>query len=269
MSTALIGHTGFVGSNLNRQKHFEELYNSKNIETIVGKDFELLVCSGAPAAKWLANKEPMKDRENLQRLMRYLEQVSAQKMILISTVDVYAVPIAVDEDTKIEIEGLHPYGRHRLELEKFVQENFDSLIIRLPGLFGQGLKKNIIYDFLNDNIGNWIHKDSIFQFYNLQHLWQDITTALDNQLNLVNFATEPTSVREVATKAFRVEFTNEPQQNPAKYDMRTKYYQDFDSYHPGYLYGKNQVLQELKEFVSKQTTSHNKVVHSQVTDQGS
>ena len=253
MKTALIGYTGFVGSNLIRQRNFDDFYNSKNIESIVGKNYELLVCAGAPAVKWLANKEPIKDRENLQRLMGCLRQVSAQKIILISTIDVYPVPVEVDEDTKIEVEGLQPYGKHRLELERFIQGRFDSLIIRLPGLFGSGLKKNIIYDFLNDNIGDWIHKDSVFQFYNLEHLWGDIQTALEHGLELVNFATEPMSVREVAAEAFGFEFTNEPQQNPAKYDMRTLYFQLFDGFEPGYLYNKSQVLLELKEFVSNQT----------------
>jgi hypothetical protein len=255
MSTALIGYTGFVGSNLNRQRQFEELYNSQNIESIVGKNFDLLVCSGAPAAKWLANKEPIKDRENLQRLMDSLAQVSAQKVILISTVDVYAVPIAVDEDTEIEGESLQPYGKHRWQLENFIKDHFDTLIVRLPGLFGEGLKKNIVYDILNNNLGDWIHKDSVFQFYNLEHIWQDIQTSLNQGLPLVNFATEPTSVREVAAEAFGFDFTNEPPQTPAQYDMRTKHFQLFQGVEPGYLYGKNQVLLELKEFVAKQAAS--------------
>ena len=33
---ALIGHTGFVGSNLARQGAFDALYNSSNIESIAG-----------------------------------------------------------------------------------------------------------------------------------------------------------------------------------------------------------------------------------------
>ena len=251
MSTALIGYTGFVGSNLIRQKKFEDFYNSKNIESIVGKDYELVVCAGAPAVKWLANKEPIKDRENLEGLMDCLGQVSAQKLILISTVDVYPVPIEVDEDTEVEVDLLQPYGKHRLELEKFIQDHFDSLVVRLPGLFGEGLKKNIIYDFLNDNIGDWIHKDSVFQFYNLEHLWGDISIALNNRLRLVNFGTEPTRVQEVASEGFGFEFTNEPQQNPANYDMRTKHFQLFEGCQPGYLYGKKQVLRELQEFGSK------------------
>jgi nucleoside-diphosphate-sugar epimerase len=255
MSKAIIGYTGFVGSNLISQQKFDDFYNSKNIESIQGKSYDLVVCAGAPAVKWLANKEPIKDKENLQKLMDCLAQVSTNKLILISTVDVYPTPVQVDEDTKIDPKILQPYGKHRLELEQFVQENFNSLVVRLPGLFGEGLKKNIIYDFLNDNIGDWINKDSVFQFYNLAHLWEDLAIALDHELKLVNFATEPVSVAEVALEAFGFEFSEEPKNNPANYDMRTKYFDLFSSDQQGYLYGKKIVFQELREFVLKQKSN--------------
>ena len=44
------------------------------------------------------------------------------------------------------LDGLHPYGRNRLELEDLVRKEFDTLVVRLPALFGKGLKKNFIYD---------------------------------------------------------------------------------------------------------------------------
>ena len=249
MSKAIIGYTGFIGSNLIRQAKYDDFYNSQNIESVAGKSFDLLVCTAAPAEKWLANKQPVKDRENLQRLIKNLQQVAAKKVILISTVDVYNQPVEVDEDTGINAENLHPYGKHRLELETMIQNQFDALVVPLPGLFGKEMKKNIIYDFLHNNLLDKINKSSVFQLYNLEHLWQDIQLAIKNDLKVVNFATEPTSVAEVATTAFDFEFTNQTQ-NAVKYDIRTKYYQLFDGIQPGYLYNKSQVLLELKEFVT-------------------
>ena len=156
-------------------------------------------------------------------------------------------PIEVDEDTSINAEILHFYSKHRLELETIIQNQFDALVVRLPSLFGKGMKKNIIYDFLYNNLLGKINKGSVFQFYNLEHLWHDIQVAIKHDLKVVNFATEPTSVAEVAT-TFDFEFTQT--QNTVKYDIRTKYYQLFDGIQPGYLYNKNQVLLELKEFVT-------------------
>jgi hypothetical protein len=252
VSRAIIGYTGFVGGNLVRQQPFDAFYNSKNIEEIAGQHFDFLVCAGAPAVKWLANKEPEQDRAAIGRLQRALAGVSVQKFVLISTVDVYPNPVNVDEETAIETENLHPYGKHRLELEAFVRDRFDTAIVRLPALFGEGLKKNIIYDFLHDNEIEKIHCDHAFQFYNLDRLSDDIQIVLDRGLSLVNFATEPTSVREVACQAFGMDFTNRPHDRPILYDMKTQYSEIFAGKKSGYLYDTQQVLSALTAFVQKQ-----------------
>lgn len=250
MPSAIIGHTGFVGSNLIRQNQFNEFFNSKNIEAIIGKGYDFLVCSGAPAEKWKANKEPIKDFENLKRLRECLNKVEVGKFVLISTVDVYPLPKEIDEDSAADFADASPYGRHRWELEKFVQNRFDSIVIRLPGLFGDGLKKNVIYDFMNNNCLDQIHADSIYQFYFLDHLWKDIQILLHHNIPLINFATEPVGVQEICSKVFRIEFKNRPHDKPSYYDFRTKYDHLFSGVR-GYLYSKEQVLTDLKAFVSR------------------
>ena len=253
MNRGMIGYTGFVGGNLTGQSSFDKGYNSKNIESIAGEKFDLLVCAGAPAVKWLANKEPDKDKASLDRLMQSLTQVEADKFVLISTVDVYPTPVDVDEATAIDRENLHPYGKHRLELEDFVCDRFDSAIVRLPALFGDGLKKNIVYDFLHNNQVEKIHCDHVFQFYNLDYLWRDIQIVLDCGLELVNFATEPTPVREVARDAFGLEFTNRPHDRPIRYDMKTRYGDRFGRGASSYLYERSCILKDLTNFVKAQS----------------
>ncbi|MDY6939776.1 MAG: pyridine nucleotide transhydrogenase [Cyanobacteriota bacterium] len=253
MTRGIIGYTGFVGGNLMRQSTFEKCYNSKNIESIAGEKLDLLVCAGAPAVKWLANKEPDRDKASLDRLMRSLSQVKADKCVLVSTVDVYPTPIDVDETTPIDTENLHPYGKHRLELESFVGDRFDCAIVRLPALFGEGLKKNIIYDFLHQNQVEKIHCDHVFQFYNLEYLWQDIQQVLANNLHLVNFATEPIAVGDIAREAFGFEFTNRPHNKPIRYDMKTRYGDRLGKGASSYLYERSCILQDLNEFVKTQS----------------
>lgn len=251
MPSALIGYTGFVGSNLARQTHFDDFYNSKNIETIDGKTYDLVVCAGAPAEKWKINKEPLKDLENLNRLIGSISRVTASKFILISTVDVYPTPIEVDEADAIDPKLCHPYGKHRLQLERFVSEHFDALTVRLPGLFGQGLKKNVIFDLIHDNGVDQIHAENVFQFYNLDNLWRDIQSALKRQLRLVNFATEPVSVSEVAREAFGIEFNNRPHNHPIRYDFRSQHASLLGGA-GNYLYNKQQVFSAIKDFVQSQ-----------------
>ena len=194
MSKALIGHTGFVGGNLASQVAFDATYNSTNIEAIRGQAYELVVCAGAPGAKWKANKDPEGDRASIERLMSCLASVSADHAVLISTVDVYPDPIGVNEQTAIRQDHGSPYGRLRLLLEHFVAERFESTIVRLPALFGPGLKKNAIYDILHNHQPEKICQDSVFQFYPTLRLWSDIEMVRSHKLRLVNFATEPMSM---------------------------------------------------------------------------
>src|SRR5207248_1917799 len=93
-----------------------------------------------------------------------------------------------------------------------------------------------------------IHANGVFQFYNLGRLWPNIQTALAAGLTLVNFATEPVSVREVAREAFGIDFTNDPGTEPARYDMRSRHAGLFGG-RGGYLYSREQVLAELRRFV--------------------
>lgn len=251
MTSALIGYTGFVGSNLLAQTTFTHTYNSKNIRDMRGQEYDLVVCSGAPAAKWIANQKPAEDLENLEFLMSVLQVVRAKYFVLISTIDAYKVPIEVDEDTAIDCEGLHPYGLHRYRLEEFVRDNFDAAIVRLPGLFGHGLKKNVIYDLINNNQVEKIHQDGSFQYYNLVHLWKDLCKIREEKIPLINLATEPLPTRELARECFGIELNNSLPPPSPRYDFRTKYAAAWGG-PPGYLYRKTAVLEEMKSFVVRQ-----------------
>ena len=146
MKTQLVGNTGFVGSNLQSEYTFDELYNSKNITEAYGKNPDLLVYSGVPAQKFLANKEPEKDFEIIKNAINNIKNIKPKEIVLISTIDVYKEPVNVNEDTKIDTENLQPYGYNRYYLEKWVSENIENhLIVHLPGLYGKNIKKNFIY----------------------------------------------------------------------------------------------------------------------------
>lgn len=250
MKSALIGHTGFVGGNLLSQGTFTHTYNSKTIESIRGEQFDLLICAGAPAEKWRANRDPDADWASLQRLMTPLKRVRADRAILISTVDVFGQPVGVDETTLVEPGRATPYGRHRRLLELFFQERFDTLVVRLPGLFGPGLKKNAIYDFLHHNQIERIPSASAFQFYDLADLTSDLNRAVDARLSLLHCGAEPVTVAEMARSAFDIEFDCRPESVPvARYDMRTRHAAMFGGV-GGYLRDKRTVLSSLRRFVS-------------------
>ncbi|MCI8853174.1 MAG: sugar nucleotide-binding protein [Lachnospiraceae bacterium] len=150
MQTALVGYTGFVGSNLAKTHEFTKLYNSKNIREAMGLAPDLLVYAGVRAEKFLANQEPGRDLASVQEAFSNIRGIRPQKLVLISTIDVFQRPVEVDEETPVEEKNLQPYGANRYRLEQQVREEYpDALIVRLPGLYGENLKKNFIYDLIH------------------------------------------------------------------------------------------------------------------------
>jgi nucleoside-diphosphate-sugar epimerase len=248
MADALIGCTGFVGGNLLRQARFDALYHSRNIDEIRGRTFGTVVCAGARAEKWKANQDPAADRAGLRPLTDALATVRAERLVLVSTVDVFGDPVGVDEETPVDPDLATAYGRHRHELEQFAAERFEALVVRLPGLFGPGLRKNVIYDLLHDHQVGRINPAGVYQYYNLDRLWADVNTALRHGLRLVHFATEPVSTGEMAARAFgrTLPAATAP---GARYDFRTRHASLYGG-RGGYLCDREQVLAELTAFVA-------------------
>lgn len=190
-------------------------------------------------------------------LIKHLEEIQTRTFILISTVDVFKEPVGVDERSAIDEEGLHAYGLHRRALEKFVESHFENyLIVRLPGLVGPGLRKNIIFDFLNDNNLDTIDSRSVFQFYPMVNLWFDIQTALHAGLKLVHLTAEPVSVAAVSREGFNRRFEHERPHLPATYDMRSIYATLFGG-EGSYQYSRRDTLQAIRAYAQSEPRTLN------------
>ncbi|PWT26215.1 sugar nucleotide-binding protein [Butyrivibrio fibrisolvens] len=302
--TALVGYTGFVGSNIyaGSDGNIDAVYNSKNIEYAYDTSPDLLIYAGLRAEKYLANNAPQKDMELIQQAEYNISRIMPKRLVLISTIDVFKNPVDVTENSEIDTKELHAYGYNRYELELWVRRNFpDALIIRLSGLFGKNIKKNFIYDFINvipfmlkaDKFDELVSRDpdlnkyyslqdngfykvnvsddeknllkdkfralgfsalnftdsrSRYQFYNLGRLWSDIQTALNNDIRLWHPATESVSAAEVYKYLTGEEFVNELSGKPAEYDYKTIHDSLFGG-NSGYICTKNEVLQDIKNFV--------------------
>lgn len=248
MNNALIGFSGFVGGTLLKQTKFEFLYRSTNIREISNQSFGTVVCAGAPAQKWVANREPEADQKKIDELISYLSTIKCNTFVLISTVDVFKTAQGVTEDTPVDEADLHAYGLNRRRLEKFIEKNFENyLIVRLPGLVGPGLRKNVIYDFLKDNNLEAIDSRGVFQFYPMVNLWPDIQTALKANLKLVHLTAEPISVADISELGFNKVFNNLTTNTPAVYDMQTKHSAVFGS-STAYQYSKKETILAVRSY---------------------
>lgn len=299
----LVGYTGFVGSNLYEKGQFDAVFNSQNIEEAYGTNPGLIIYAGLRAEKYLANQAPEKDMELILQAEENIRRIAPEKLVLISTIDVFENPQDVDETTRIKTENLHPYGYNRYQLECWVREHFpEALIVRLPGLFGKNIKKNFIYDFINripymlkaekmeellktepvlcnyyelqDNgfykvrtlntrqsvflkekfemLGfsalNFTDSRSVYQFYPLGRLWDDIQTALKNEIRLWHPATEPISAAQLYQYLTGNVFMNELSGIPADYNYKTVYDKLYGGT-GGYICDKETIMGEIRKFV--------------------
>lgn len=249
--SALVGYTGFVGSNLRAQAPFEAIYNSKNIEDIAGRQFDRLVFAGAQAKKWWANQEPAADWQGIQRALDAMATTKAAKVVLISTIDAVPPGVGVDESADCRAADNHAYGVNRLALEEAIAARFEApLIVRLPGLFGDGLRKNVIFDLLTDNILDKINPASRFQYYDLARLWADIQTAEQAGLRLVHLVTEPVATRDILAAHFADKTVGQDPFPLAEYDFRTRHGAAFGADPAsGYIEDKASVLARMDRFI--------------------
>lgn len=256
MRRALIGHTGFVGSSLSAAGRYTDFYNSRNIGAIAGEHFDEIVCAGISAVKWLANREPEKDLQGIDALLQPLSAAKADRFTLISTIDVYPDP-AAQQDESFDPSGLpnHPYGQHRLAVEKFVTERFERVLIaRLPALFGAGLKKNLLFDLLTGNETGKINPSSSLQWCNLQRLPNDIETARTASLGLVNLFPEPVPTSDILARYFPGAHVGAPSEPAPHYDLRTRHAALFGG-EGGYIASRQSVLEDIGRFVEAARTT--------------
>jgi hypothetical protein len=251
----LIGNTGLIGTTLKDSIRFDLEFNSKNLneitQTHINPDDNTLYLSCLPATKWIINQNPSSDFDNITNIIKILEQREYKNIVLYSTIDVYnSAPQKSNEDFKPTLDSFN-YGSNRHLFEVLVKDRlkYDNLlIIRLPSLFGQHIKKNIIYDLINNNQIDQINYNSKFQWYNLDNLSLDTDKYLkalidsENSVSLINIFPEPIETSEIL-KIFKVEKSKVNTQSPyIEYDFTTKFTKT------GYTHTKEETLIALKNF---------------------
>lgn len=261
-NNAIVGYTGFVGSNLLSFYHFDHFYNSKNFHKAKGQSFDTLFFCGVPAVKWLANKFPEDDDATMATLKSILGTIQVNKIILISTIDVYEYVdnSCLHEDYDCDWVHNHTYGRNRYLFELFVQQQFPNKchIIRLPALFGKGLKKNVIYDLIHGNQVENISTKTKFQWYDLGWLKKDIDYIIDENISLANLFTEPLeTIRILELFHYPIE-TFDKNQSALTYNLKTKHTSS------GYIRTKEEVLHNIKCFLHNEQKDKSNLVVSNI-----
>ena len=192
----LVGSTGFVGGNLAAKHAFAAVCHSTDIAAQFGAKPDLCVYAGVPAAMFLANADPDADLAVMAAARENLRQIAPKQLVLISSIAVYADSRGKDEQSPMTPDGLPAYGRNRLQLERWVREDYpNALIVRLPALYGIGLKKNFLFD-LHTITPAMLKPEKYTELAQKSPLVRDGYTLADNGFYKLNGAVDAAALRE-------------------------------------------------------------------------
>lgn len=248
----IIGNTGLVGTTLCESVNFDLKFNSSNLSDFpnIVEDGSDLYLTCLPATKWMVNKNTTGDFENMMNIINLIKSKKYKKVILISTIDVYnSSELKSNENTIPLIQNLN-YGNNRYLFEVLVKEYLQTeelKIFRLPALFNQHIKKNILFDLINNNNVELINSNSSFQWYNLNNLSNDIIKYSEKYPNEIvfNLFPEPIDSLEIINLfPFLLNQVNFSE-NKIVYDFTTKFSNN------GYISLKEEILKEIKELINE------------------
>lgn len=192
----LVGSTGFVGGNLAAKHAFAAVCHSTDIAAQFGAKPDLCVYAGVPAAMFLANADPDADLAVMAAARENLRQIAPKQLVLISSIAVYADSRGKDEQSPMTPDSLPAYGRNRLQLERWVREDYpNALIVRLPALYGIGLKKNFLFD-LHTITPAMLKPEKYTELAQKSPLVRDGYTLADNGFYKLNGAVDAAALRE-------------------------------------------------------------------------
>lgn len=258
---ALVGYTGFVGSNIyvRARNRIEGVYDIHNVEKAHGLEPDVLVFAALKSDRRLAERAPYEDYERVLEAQRNIRKINPAKLVIISTTDVYRNPVGVDEENSIfalgsdraEKEGINPYNLNRYYFEEWAKKTYPELIImRLARPYGLNAKDSSIRDFADGNIMKHVDSESKYQFYPLGRIWEDIQTAIAENIRIVNLTSEPITAGEIYNcltgKSLDELSDNAEERTLVTQDVMTIHAKKFGS-NGNYICTKGEILAGLKQ----------------------
>ena len=247
-SVGLLGANGFVGNTLCTIDPEIQRFTRQNMYDLLNIEMDVLIISATSAEKWRANKDPINDMENIEKLIHFLEKLSIKHAVLISTIDVVGPNKLFYEDSTENEFSNEAYGFNRRLLEQRVQSlSSNHQILRLPGLFGPGLKKNLLFDLLNNKRVSPNSMEDSYQYLFAPRILDLIKELYVSGERILHASTEPVTVKEIvqiASESLKRDIQIDKNLSPAsiKYDMRTR------SRESGFIMSRSQVLIDMREW---------------------
>jgi hypothetical protein len=243
---ALIGYTGFIGSNLVNIEKSLDYYNSKNISKIRGKYYDKVYCAGTSSKIWLAKKKPKEDKKKIDNLIENLKRVKANKFFLVSTCEIYHNQKNFYENQKINVLKSYSYGYNRYILELFIQKKFTNhYLIRLPIVYGKNFSKNFLYDLINKNNIDQLNGNDRVQIYEVSNLKKHFQYMETKKISKLNASSSPIKLSFIAKNFFKTEVNFKKKYR--KINIKSIY----GSKNNNYFLSNKKTVSDLKKFLQK------------------
>lgn len=187
----ILGGSGFVGSSF--VKIFEDrkidyrIINKENYNEYKGAGCSLFINANGNAKKFLAVSSPQKDFSlTVRSVYESLFDFRYEKYIYLSSSEIYGENFTnADsfESSEINFQFLSNYGFNKYLSELIVQKFAKSwLIFRLSGMVGAKLKKNLIWDLIND-LPIRLHPKSRLQFIETTDVASIVMQLVDSKVS--------------------------------------------------------------------------------------
>ena len=172
MRVFILGGGGFVGSAFGRLfdhlKIPHEVITRANYDSLRGQHCDVLINANGNSKKFLADRDPKGEFDaSVRSVVHSLEDFKAETYVFLSSGDVYPrqdSPEITREDEALDQAAMSRYGLHKYTAETLVRAIHPRWLgFRMGGFVGPGLKKNAIFDMLN-NQPIWLQPDSKLQF---------------------------------------------------------------------------------------------------------
>lgn len=247
MKICLIGDTGFVGRTV--YEYLNDKYevtgiNSKT-ENIPSDKFNLIINCAGNAKKFLADKDPEKIKEIRERILEKILQINCKNIIHISSIDASSFP---DNN----------YTMSKLVMEKCIKILFPKwIILRLGGMVGPYLKKNVVYDIVN-NKNLFVNFNSNYNYISTQEVASIVDKIINMNLNkeIINVAAcEPIQVKEIIDIAKKYDITFDGSEGESMEDYKDVNIDRLSDFFEAKS-SKHYISEYLKQYSSLDSQSH-------------
>lgn len=220
---AVVGN-GLIGKRLQEFVKATHVFNSFQLFDLHLEQYDTIYVAAPSGNRIWASQNPHTDQASTGLLIRNLLVTKCNRIVLISTGDTQVRPNT-------------GYGKNRLELENAIRGRFENhYVIRLPGLIGNDITKNILYDIKHKT--EWVSAINGAvkqQWYPLDDLEHDVPKIINGDERVVNLVSEPILNQNIVNQFS--DTTNVNFESAVDYDLKP------------YKYTKEQIFEQISLYM--------------------